>query len=144
MAHTYSQTIGEQQACAVSFNLPISTKHGMEVCKSLKGKLLPKATAFLQNVMECKIAVPYTKYHFDLGHKKGMGPGRFPVITCKHLLGVLKNAEANAQAKGLNTSTLIVQHAVCNTGPTVWRYGRKRRRQAKRAHVEIIIGEKQK
>ncbi len=141
MTYTYSIQAQENQSKAVGLNMAISTKHSTEVCRFLKGKNVQLARQILKRVAAIKQAVPYTKYHFDLGHKAGMGPGRYPANTCKAILKVLINAEANAQSKGLRTNNLIIKHIGAQLGPTVWKYGRQGRRQAKRTHVEILLEE---
>ncbi|MDO8661455.1 MAG: 50S ribosomal protein L22 [Candidatus Woesearchaeota archaeon] len=141
MAYTYSRQAKENQAKALGLNLPISTKHCMEVCRHLRGKKVVLAKKTLTNVIAVKQAIPYTKYHFDLGHKAGMGPGRYPISTCKSMLKVLINAEANAQSKGLRNADLVIKHISAQIGPTVWKYGRQGRQQAKRTHVEIFLEE---
>lgn len=36
--------------------------------------------------------------------------GRFPVKSCEFVLNLLKNAESNAEARGLDVESLIVNH----------------------------------
>ena len=50
--------------------------------------------------------------------------------SAEFLLGLLKNAEANADIKGLDTSNLIVKHIQVNQAP-------KQRRRTYRAHGRI-------
>lgn len=144
MTYTYSKQTQSHQAKSVGLSMTVSTKHCIEVCRHLRGKKVQLAQQILKKVMAVKQAIPYTKYHFDLGHKAGMGPGRYPVSTCKAILGVLNNAEANAQTKGLRTSDLVISHIIAQVGPTVWKYGRQGRRQAKRTHLEILVEEQKK
>ncbi|MCK4522439.1 MAG: 50S ribosomal protein L22, partial [Nanoarchaeota archaeon] len=87
--------------------LPISTKKTIVVCDFIRHKNLQKAKELLGNVVKKKIAVPFTRFNKDMGHKKGMGAGRFPVKTSKEMILLLESAEANAQFKGLNTSSLV-------------------------------------
>mgnify|MGYP000318299505 CR=1 FL=1 len=132
----------EKEARAVGLGLRISTKHSVEVCRFLRGMNLQKAKEILRKVIKKEVAIPYKRYSRDLGHKKGIGPGRYPEKVCKELLKLLKDVEANAQVKGLNTANLIIRHISAHSGGKPLRYGRKRGRSAKRTHVEIIVKEK--
>lgn len=60
----------------------------------------------------------------------GVSRARWPVKSAEFLLGLLKNAEANADTKGLDTSNLIVKHIQVNQAP-------KQRRRTYRAHGRV-------
>lgn len=139
--YKYSTQAAANEARAVGISLPVSYKQSYEVSKFIRGKPLALAKKLLEEVIALKRAVPMTRFNKDTGHKHGMAAGRFPVKTCAQILMLLKSAEANAQFKGLSTANLVVRHIAAQKGPTSWRYGRHRRRQAKRAHVEVVLGE---
>ena len=143
MATTYSYTsqAKENEAKAVGVSIPVSYKQSYEVAKFIRGKNVQLAKKMLQDVVDMKRPVPMTRFNRDTGHKHGMAAGRFTINTCTFILKLLKSAESNAQFKGLSTANLIVRHIAAQKGPTSFRYGRHRRRQAKRAHVEIIVAE---
>ena len=61
-----------------------------------------------------------------------MSRARWPVKSAEFLLGLLKNAEANADTKGLDTGNLIVKHIQVNQAP-------KQRRRTYRAHGRVSI-----
>jgi len=65
-----------------------------------------------------------------LGKPFGVSKARWPVKSAEFLLSLLKNAEANADTKGLDTSNLIVKHIQVNQAP-------KQRRRTYRAHGRI-------
>lgn len=67
---------------------------------------------------------------FNVGKQFGVSKARHPVKSAEFLLGLLKNAEANADTKGLDTSNLIVKHIQVNQAP-------KQRRRTYRAHGRI-------
>jgi large subunit ribosomal protein L22 len=140
-AYRYAAKAGANEAKAVGVALPVSYKQSYEVAKFIRGKPLQKAKRMLEEVIAMKRPVPMTRFHGDTGHKHGMAAGRFAINTCAYLLKLLKNAESNAQFKGLSAANLVVRHIAAQRGPTSWRYGRHRRRQSKRAHVEIIVSE---
>jgi len=60
----------------------------------------------------------------------GTDKARWPVKSAEFLLSLLKNAEANADTKGLDTSNLIVKHIQVNQAP-------KQRRRTYRAHGRV-------
>ena len=64
------------------------------------------------------------------GKPFGVTRARWPVKSAEILIGLLKNAEANADTKGLDTSNLIVKHIQVNQAP-------KQRRRTYRAHGRI-------
>lgn len=129
-------------AIAKNLNQSVSTKQTIEVCRMIRGKTVDEAKKMLQEVLKFKRVVPYKKFNFDLGHKKGhMGPGRYPQKAAKMVLTTLKTAEKNAEDKGLNVKRLFIFEIKANKGPGVWRYGRNLRRRAKRTHLEIVVKE---
>lgn len=129
-------------ARAIALSSPVSRKIGIEICNSIRNKPIAKAKGILQGAIEKKQAIPFRRFIGDLGHKKKIGPGRYPVKASKEILKLVENVEANAQFKGLNTSRLYIRHICVNKGPTSWHYGRQSRRKMKRAHVEIVVEEK--
>jgi ribosomal protein uL22 len=64
------------------------------------------------------------------GKQFGVSKSRWPVKSAEQLLGLLKNAEANADTKGFDTSNLIVKHIQVNQAP-------KGRRRTYRAHGRV-------
>lgn len=141
----YSAKIEGDVAKVLGRDISISTKHSVEVCRALRGKNLQKAKVFLKKVIDKKEAVPYRRYNKDLGHKKGkVGAGRYPVKTCKAILGLLESAETNAQFKGFNTAALEIAHICAHQASRPWHFGRKIREKMKRSHIEIIVRESAK
>lgn len=65
-----------------------------------------------------------------IGKQFGVSKARWPVKSAEFILSLLKNAEANADTKGLDTSNLIVKHIQVNQAP-------KQRRRTYRAHGRI-------
>ena len=131
-------------ARAVARDLPVSRKQSVEICNFIRNRELNKAKNILLSVIEKKRAIPYRRYNMDLGHKKKIGPGSYPIKATSQILKLIENVESNAQFKGLNTANLYIRHIIVNQGGKVWHYGRKTRRRMKRAHIEIVVGEKTK
>jgi large subunit ribosomal protein L17e len=96
---------------------------------------LKKAQTFLEDVKEKKQCVPFRRFNGGVGRCAqakvwGVTQGRWPEKSASFLLGLLKNAESNADAKGLNKETLIIKHIQVNQAP-------KQRRRTHRAHGRI-------
>lgn len=60
----------------------------------------------------------------------GATRGRWPEKSATFLIGLLNNAVANADVKGLDTDNLIVSHIQVNAAP-------KQRRRTYRAHGRV-------
>jgi large subunit ribosomal protein L22 len=143
MANNYSlkEYNKESMARVTGMSLPISFKQSIEICNFVRDKSLVDAKNILEKVIKHKQAVPFTRFNSNMGHKRGIGPGRFPKKASKEILDLLNSAEANAQFKGLNTSSLVIRHINANKSSKVMHYGRKRSRAAKRTNVEIVLCE---
>lgn len=126
-------------AKAVGRDLAISTKASVAICAHLRRRNLDRAKALLERVVAFREAVPFTRATNGLGHKAGMGPGRFPVKAASHILDVLRAAEANAHNKGLGDLRIV--HICAHKGPKRYHFGRWRRRQMKRTHIEVVVQE---
>ena len=131
-------------ARAIGMNLPISFKQSVEICRFIKDKNISDAKNSLQKVIDKKIAVPFRRYNWDLGHKKEIGPGRYPKNTSNEFIKLIEAVESNAQFKGLITSNLVISHISAHKAGKAWHYGRKSRRKMKRTNIEIVIEEKVK
>ena len=66
------------------------------------------------------------------GKQFGVSRARWPQKSAKFLLSLLKNAEANADTKGLDTGNLIIKHIQVNQAP-------KQRRRTYRAHGRVRL-----
>ncbi|KAI9740730.1 MAG: 60S ribosomal protein L17 [Claussenomyces sp. TS43310] len=115
--------------------LRVSFKNTRETAQAINGWKLTRAVKFLENVQEHKEAVPMRRYAGGTGRAAqgkqfGVSRARWPVKSAEFLLGLLKNAEANADTKGLDTEKLVVKHIQVNQAP-------KQRRRTYRAHGRI-------
>jgi len=127
-------------AAARAMNLQVSTKHCIEICSSLRYKKTSFAKKFLEEVSSLKRAVPFRKFTRDVAHKAGMSSGRFPKKAAKEILKLINSVEANAQAKGLNTSNLKIIKILANRAAIPITGGRHRT-GTKRTHVEVEVKE---
>ena len=140
--HNYAYQKSEENiAKAVGRNLSISPKQGTEICKYVRGRPLNQAKMLLQQSIDMKKAVPFTRFSNGLGHKSGMSAGRYHPKACALILNVIKSAEANAKNKGFNSADLKVVHIAMQIGPRNSHYGRQRRSIFKNSHIEVVLQE---
>ena len=130
----------ERMARALGRDLPISVKHASMVCNAIRGKSIERARTILSEAITMKKAIPFTRFNMDRGHKRKIGPGRYVVNTCLEIMKTLNSAEANGHQKNLGKMRIL--HACAHKASRPWHYGRQRRRQMKRSHIEIVVGEK--
>merc|ERR1712070_870024 len=72
---------------------------------------------------------------------------RWPTKSCKFLLHLLKNAESNAEVKGLDTESLEISHIQVNRAQkqrrrTYRAHGRTNPYMSSPSHIELILSEK--
>merc|ERR1711992_268215 len=72
--------------------------------------------------------------------------GRWPVKSATFLLQLLKNAESNADCKGLEVDSLVIDHIQVNRAPQMRRrtyraHGRINPFMCSPCHVEMILTE---
>lgn len=131
--------------------LRVSFKNTREVAQAVNDMKLNRAITFLENVKEHKEAVPMRRYAGSTGRTAqgkqfGVSRARWPVKSADFLLGLLRNAEANAEIKGLDTSNLVVSHIQVNQAPkqrrrTYRAHGRINPYMSNPCHIEVIVTE---
>lgn len=127
-------------ATAQMKDLSVSSKHCIEICKVIRYRSTSFAKKFLEDVLEQNRAVPFPKFARNVGHKPGMGTGRYPVKASKFFLELLESVEANAQNKGLDASNLKITKVLANRA-SVPRTGSRQDGVTHRTHLEIEVGE---
>jgi large subunit ribosomal protein L22 len=140
-SYNYAYKVTEKMAKAVLRSEAISTKHSVEICNMLRGLPLNKAKKLLSEVVELKRAVPFKRYNDNVGHRKGMGPGRYPIKAASKMLELFNAVGANAQVKNMDVETLVIKHLCAHQASRPMRMGRQRGRVGKRTHVEVVVVE---
>ena len=140
-----------ESAKARGSSLRAHFKHCREVTTCIKNLKLAKAKSYLEDVLQYKQAITFTKFTGGIGrHAQGKmrkAPGskcRWPQKATRIVLDLLKNAEANAEMKGLDADDLYVKHAMCNRAMkqrrrTYRAHGRINPYMSHPAHIEIIL-----
>ncbi len=136
------KNLKDNMARAVARDASVSFKYAVEASKFFKGKTTKTVKAYLEKVIEKKLAIPFTRFTDGVGHRKGKGitSGRYPLKLSQTLLKLLKNVESNASLKGLGENLKIVS-LIANKASTPMHYGRHPRREMKRTHIEIVVQE---
>ena len=146
MGYNYSRKFEKEDsiAKAVGMDLPVSTKHCIEICNWIRNKRLEHAISMLEDVVKEKRNLPFKRFNKGVGHKREGMAGRYPKKACTEVMKVLKLVGTNAQFKGLNTPSLEIIHVCAHKAATPPHYGRFFGRVTKRTHVEVVVEEKEK
>jgi len=135
-------------------DLRVHFKNTRETAKAIKGLALSKARRFLEDVVSHKQAVPFRRYHGGVSRTaqakqhKLCTQARWPKKSAEFILGLLENAESNAEVKGLDTETLHVSHIQVNRAQqgrrrTYRAHGRINPSMSNPCHIELILTEKE-
>ncbi|KAG8479759.1 hypothetical protein CXB51_029608 [Gossypium anomalum] len=118
---------------------------------------LTKAKKYLEDVIAHKQAIPFRRFCGGVGqtaqakNRHSNGQGRWPVKSAKFILDLLKNAESNAEVKGLDVDSLIIltykskgaEHIVHTEGLTLCLFFRYAAYMSSPCHIELILSEKE-
>merc|ERR1719431_1689988 len=101
-----------------------------ETAQAIKAMPLHRATKYLKNVISQKEIIPFRRFmggvgrHAQANQVHGTAQGRWPVKSAEFLLHMLKNAESNAEYKGLDPDHLVVDHIQVNRAAKMRRRSR--------------------
>merc|ERR1712029_144957 len=108
---------------------------------------------YLKNVIAHKEIVPFRRFMGGVGRHAqakvhGTAQGRWPLKSAEFLLQLLKNAESNAEYKGLDPDHLVIDHIQVNRAPKMRRrtyraHGRINPYISSLCHIEICLVEKE-
>ncbi|MHC1626280.1 MAG: 50S ribosomal protein L22 [Methanoculleaceae archaeon] len=151
MARTdYSMQISAENIARGKANeLPISPKHAIEIMNLIRGMTTTEAISYLEDVVALKKAVPFRRFHRNVGHRhelRGWKAGRYPVKASRAVIRLLRRVEKNAEYIGLDTGSLRIIHAAANRGQThrsifPRAMGRATPKRRETANLEIIVQE---
>lgn len=119
------QQVPERSAIARAKEVDISLKDAVNLAHYLREMPLERAKNTLEKVISKEAPVPYFRYLDSVSHRKGMGPGRYPVRAAKAFLDLLNNVEANAEFKSLDTDSLVIRHISASKGNVIKKYSPK-------------------
>merc|ERR1712021_216149 len=109
-------------AKAKGSNLRCHFKNTRETAQAIKKMPLHRATAYLKNVLNKTEIIPFRRFMGGIGRHAqakvhGTSQGRWPKKSAEFLLHMLKNAESNAEYKGLDADHLVIDHIQVNRAP---------------------------
>merc|ERR1712118_326295 len=137
-----------RSAKAAGVDLPTHYKNMYNCCQAVKGMELSKAMPYLEAVLEKKRVIPFRRYVGGVGRTPQAKEfkhtqGRWPEKSVKMLIGLLKNAEANAESKNLDTEKLVITHIACNRRRPSRAHGRVTPYQSSPCHIQLFLEEKE-
>ncbi|BBM98020.1 large subunit ribosomal protein L17e [Marchantia polymorpha subsp. ruderalis] len=135
-------------------DLRVHFKNTRETAQAIKKLELTKAKRYLEDVLAHKQAIPFRRFCGGVGRtaqaksRHSNGQGRWPVKSATFLLDLLKNAESNAEVKGLDVDTLIISHIQVNKAQkqrrrTYRAHGRINPYMSSPCHIELTLSEKE-
>ncbi|XP_013381730.1 60S ribosomal protein L17 [Lingula anatina] len=142
-----------KSAKAKGSHLRVHFKNTRETAQAIKRMHLRRAIRYLKNVVEKKEIIPFRRFNGGVGRHAqakqfGSTQGRWPKKSAEFLLQLLKNAESNAEFKGLDTDHLVVEHIQVNRAPQMRRrtyraHGRINPYMSSPCHIEVILAERE-
>ncbi|KAM0026142.1 putative ribosomal protein L22/L17 [Helianthus debilis subsp. tardiflorus] len=102
------------------FSFDVFIANTRETAHAIRKLPLIKEMRYLEDVLAHKQAVPFTCFCRGVGrttHAKNRhsnGQARWPAKSAKFILDLHKNAESNAEVKGLDVDTLHISHIQLN------------------------------
>jgi ribosomal protein L22 len=112
---------------------PISTRHCVALCNFVKRKDIERAIRELEEVVAKTRALPM-KGEFAHRHGKGMMSGKYPQVSTKYFIKLLKSLQSNANANDIKNP--IIVEAIANLAPRpMGRFGTYTR---KRTHIMLL------
>ena len=126
----------------------ISHKHAREIAVKIKGMSIETARDYLLDVIKLKRAVPFRRYHNEVGHKSDTGvmSGRYPQKAANEFVKLLDNLESNAEYRGMDLDRLKIINATVHKGRKIDRFtpramGRASPKINILTHVELVAQE---
>jgi len=148
-------TNATKSAKARGSDLRVHFKNTREGAMAIKKMGLYQAKQYLEDVLEHKRVIVFRRFCGGVGRtaqakNEGStnGQGRWPKKTVKVLLDLLRNAESNAEVKGLDIDNLYVSHIQVNQAQkgrrrTYRAHGRINAYMSSPCHVELTLSEKE-
>ena len=139
------ETDPEKHAKAIGREMNISPKKAVEVCRAIRGMMVPDAKDYLEEVIALERPVPYYRYRKGTARKKGIPvTGGYPQKVAKAILKVLESAEANATNQEMDPDEMKIIVSTAHKGRVIPNYiprahGRATPFFRELTNVEIIL-----
>ncbi|MDD2665619.1 MAG: 50S ribosomal protein L22 [Methanocellales archaeon] len=136
-------------AKAMCYEVKISPKHAREICRELKAMRISQAREYLEDVIALKRPVPFKRHNRNVGHRRGLhkwDAGRYPQKAAFEILRLVKNAQSNAEYKGLDPEHMQILHISAKRGRVIEGFfpramGRTTPKHGETVNIEIILEE---
>ena len=135
-------------------NLRVHFKNTRETSHTIRKMPLKRAVQYLKNVITKKECVPFRRFTGGIGRcaqakQWKTTTARWPKKSAEFLLQLLRNAESNAEYKGLDVDNLVIDHIQVNRAPKMRRrtyraHGRINPYMSSPSHIEVILTQKEK
>ncbi|PNW73697.1 hypothetical protein CHLRE_13g568900v5 [Chlamydomonas reinhardtii] len=144
----------DKTAKAKGSDLRVHFKNTRETAFALRKMSLNKAKKYLEDVIAHKRCIAFRRYQGAVGRttqakneNNPSGQGRWPVKSAEFILNLLKNAESNAEVKGLDIDNCFISHIQVNRAMrqrrrTYRAHGRVNPYMSSPCHIELMISEK--
>merc|ERR1712093_497160 len=157
MVKEYAQRPRDEETSCKSkgSDLRVHFKNTRETAQAIKNMKLNDAKKYLEDVIDKKRAIPFRRFCGGVGSTaqaaaagSTTGQGRWPKKSCEFLLGLLRNAEANAEVKDLEMDKLFITHiqvnrAVAQRRRTYRAHGRINPYMSSPCHIELILSQQE-
>ncbi|CAI8604921.1 unnamed protein product [Vicia faba] len=131
-------------------DLRIHFKNTRETAFAIRKLPLTKAKRYLEDVLAHKQAIPFRRFCRGVGrtaqakNRHSNGQGRWPAKSAKFILDLLKNAESNAEVKGLmeeSIPTCLLHATLSSFYLKRKRLSRKSLQQKRRYHKRTTLSQ---
>jgi large subunit ribosomal protein L22 len=133
-------------ARGIAREVPISPKKSYELCNVLRGKTVDEAKRILDDIIALRKPIRFRRYTTAVGHKRGIGPGRYPVKPARYFKKLIMEVQANAEQQGLDSENMKIAHIAIHPGPKrkmqrPRAFGRSTAWNQETVHIELILEE---
>jgi len=153
--YSYTPQNAAKSCKARGVDLRTHFKNMREVAAAVRGMGLRRAQRYLANVIRKREIVPFRVYDYGISRKAQVKnhyratQGGWPEKSCRYLLDVLRNGEANAEAKQLDLDRLVITHIAVQRAQkqrrrTYRAHGRINPFMSNPCHIELVLTEKEK
>ena len=118
---------------------------------AIKGMKLKTAKAYLEAVKDHKRIIPFRRFKSGVSRSSQANEwkvtqGRWPEKSINVVLGLLQNAQSNAEFKNLDPESLVVKHILVNRAQqgrrrTYRAHGRTNPYMSSPSHIELVLSE---
>lgn len=144
--------VSSKSAKAKISDLRCHYKNTFETANVINGMPLRKAQQLYRQVLAKTRCIPFKRYNGKTGRTAqakewGQTKGRWPRKSVVAMLSLLKNAEANAHAKGLDVNKMVIKHVQVDQAARMRRrtyraHGRISPYMCSPCHVQLFMSEK--